>query len=242
MSLEVDLSEHEHTLLSEPGDDDEFLDLEELEDTPGMVLFDNHALHRQIEELTRKLKDRDNEVQAILDERDHRHRQALAVERDHVHQLETVLEAAQDELAAARASNAKLLASKAMPKRKIVEHAAVFERRAMRAHMGIRFLLDHISKPIARHVDAANIIMNLRKAVEEEPEPTFNPPLDPDVHPGTHLLKMFDLEDKSSVTVPTGPTSVFESVGEELEKNEDLTDDEVSFLERVKKRFAQGRE
>jgi hypothetical protein len=247
MSLEVDLSDTEPTLLPEPGDDDEFLDLGELEDTPGMMLFDNHALQRQIEDLTRKLKDRDNEIdRAVAAERDRSISRETKRNKE-VADLEESLAKAQKEIDRLATELKIYKVHKATTKLELTSQAAGLERRAMRAHMAIRFLLDYISRP-GYHGDgvSSNIVMKLRKAMEEEPPPSFNLTFDAGASPRDLLMEWFGLGFKDPVGTKGSPDAFYgedevlaggEAPVEEETSESLLAKERESLLMKAKKAF-----
>ncbi|RLG94050.1 hypothetical protein DRO27_05315 [Candidatus Bathyarchaeota archaeon] len=174
MSLDVELrGTPEPTLLAEPGDDDVFLDTEELESTPGMMMFETQALQRQIDDLNRKLKDRDNEVNAALREQHARHNDAVMRKMEDIAELEGELAGARAELLISRREEKLLKEGVSYSKKELLDYVFVYERRWMKAHMGIRVLLDRLSHPGHSEL-LSNIVMNLRKSMEKEPEPVFN--------------------------------------------------------------------
>jgi len=177
MSLEVVLTDDGSTLMPEPGDD-VFLDVEELEQLPGMQMFDTQALQRQIDDLLRKVKDHEAETDKALSDQHTRHYTAIQEKREEITELEGELAGSKQAQGIAEDKARKFQKAIDSGSNDLLEYVLVYERRWMKAHMAIRVLLERLSHPMSGNEAVAGIVMNLRKSMDDEPEPVFHEPIE----------------------------------------------------------------
>lgn len=190
--------------------DDDFLDPDMLDTMPGMLFFDAAGLRRQVEDLQRKLDDRDLMIDKVVAEEVKIAEKRIQAEahnaKEKVRRLEKEIDKLTYKLKEARANHEAQVnhISRELSggSQRLYVQALVAEQRWLRAYDMICFLLEKLSHSGLVHgcpdSVSANISMCIRKMMDVPPIPMFNQAPDKEYSPWQRLMKLFGL-------TPTGP-------------------------------------